>query len=86
MLISIQFNKTIGCVRPRLNGACHNAELGYWIKEDEQNKGYCTEASKALIKFRFETLNLNKIYALHMIRNPSSGRVLEKLDFKKKGL
>lgn len=35
MLISIQFNKTIGCVRPRLNGACHNAELGYWIKEDE---------------------------------------------------
>lgn len=55
------------------------AELGYWIGCDYWNKGFCSEAAGELLRFGFEQLSLNKIYAQHLSRNPSSGRVMRKL-------
>jgi [ribosomal protein S5]-alanine N-acetyltransferase len=57
----------------------HRAELGYWIGKAYWGRGYATEAAEAVVGFGFETLGLNKIHAAHFIKNPSSGRVLEKL-------
>ena len=34
----------------------------------------------------FEQLQLNRILAFHMVRNPASGRVLEKIGMKQEGL
>lgn len=55
------------------------AELGYWIGIPYWNKGYVTEAAKAIIDFGFDELKLNKIFATHFPHNPASGRIMEKV-------
>lgn len=62
------------------------AEMGCWIAVEEWGKGYAVEASSAVLRFGFEELQLNRIYAHHMVRNPASGHVLEKLGMRKEGL
>lgn len=59
-----------------------SAELGYWIGELYQGKGYATEASRALIKRAFDDLAIERIYATYKCENTASKRVLEKLGFK----
>jgi RimJ/RimL family protein N-acetyltransferase len=54
------------------------AEFGYWVAVPFWNHGYATEALKLLLKFGFEELGLNKIYAIHLEHNPASGRVMKK--------
>lgn len=76
----------IGSISLVINQISNFAELGYWIRRDEWNKGYCTEAGKAIIQFGFEHLNLNKIVAEFMTRNVASEKVLEKLGLKKEGI
>lgn len=61
-------------------------EMGFWIGLDWWGKGYATEAAKAVIRYGFQELKLNRIYAHHMVRNPVSGRVLEKIGMKQEGL
>ncbi|WP_291725805.1 GNAT family N-acetyltransferase [Bernardetia sp.] len=57
----------------------HNkAELGYWIAEPFWGQGLVSEAVGAMIKFGFEVLELNKIFANHFISNPASGKVMIK--------
>jgi len=60
--------------------------LGFWIGTDYWSQGYATEAGRAVIRFAFEQLNLNRVHAHHMVRNPASGRVLEKLGMKREGV
>ena len=38
------------------------------------------------MRFAFESLGLNRVYAHHMVRNPASGRVLAKLGMQREGL
>lgn len=54
------------------------AEISYWIDRFYRNNGYATEAVKAIIKYGFSILGLNRIQAMHFSDNPASGRVLEK--------
>ncbi|MEO8909713.1 MAG: GNAT family N-acetyltransferase [Gemmatimonadaceae bacterium] len=61
-------------------------ELGYWIAVDRWKKGYATEASRRLIDFGFDVLGLHRIEARHFVRNPASGRVIEKLGMQKEGV
>ena len=60
-------------------------QLGYWIGKPYWDKGYCTEAAKAVLKYGFEVLGLHRIYARHFTRNPASGRVLQKIGMKHEG-
>ncbi|MFQ6030023.1 MAG: GNAT family N-acetyltransferase [Dehalococcoidia bacterium] len=55
------------------------AEMGYWLGKSYWNQGYATEAVAAVLKYAFEELKLNRVYAGHFKRNPASGRVLEKI-------
>lgn len=65
----------------------HNkAELGYWIAHTAWNQGYASEATHAMVKFAFGTMKLHRMEANHLVRNPSSGKVLQKLGFKFEGL
>ena len=62
----------------KINQRFNRAELGYWIGFPFWGKGYATEAAQAMLKFGFEQLNLNKIYAVHTTENPNSGKVMQK--------
>ena len=61
------------------------AEIGYWIGVPYWGRGYATEAARAVIRFGFESLGLNRIYAYHFENNPASGRVLQKAGMRYEG-
>jgi RimJ/RimL family protein N-acetyltransferase len=75
----------IGGIGLDVNKEHKNAELGYWIGKICWRKGYCTEAAVAVVKYGFEVMGLNRIYATHMTRNPASGRVMQKIGMKHEG-
>lgn len=60
-------------------------EIGYWVGTPYWNRGYVTEAARAVLGFGFESLGLHRIFAMHFSRNPSSGRVMQKLGMKHEG-
>ncbi|HEY4671539.1 MAG TPA: GNAT family N-acetyltransferase [Gemmatimonadaceae bacterium] len=62
------------------------AELGYWIAVDCWNRGYATEATRRILDFGFETLGLHRIESRHFLRNPASGRVMQKSGMKQEGI
>jgi ribosomal-protein-alanine N-acetyltransferase len=62
------------------------AELGFWIGREWWGNGYAREAAAAVIRFGFESLELNRIYAHHMARNPASGKVLRAAGMQREGL
>jgi RimJ/RimL family protein N-acetyltransferase len=62
------------------------AEMGFWIGLDWWGQGFATEAGRAVIRFAFEQLDLNRVHAHHMVRNPASGRVLEKIGMTREGV
>lgn len=62
-----------------------NAELGYWIGKEYWNNGYATEAAVAVVNYGFRELGLQRIYAHCISRNPSSSKVLSKLDMTHEG-
>lgn len=55
------------------------AEMGYWIGVPYWRKGLCSEAARVVIRYGFDELGLNRIFAEHMTRNPASGRVMQKV-------
>jgi ribosomal-protein-alanine N-acetyltransferase len=61
------------------------AEMGYWIGKPYWNQGYCTQAARAVIRYAFEVLNLNRVQARHMTKNLASGRVMEKVGLQYEG-
>jgi RimJ/RimL family protein N-acetyltransferase len=61
-------------------------ELGYWVGLPYWNRGYCTEASRALVELGFSQLGLHRIQARHLTRNPASGRVMQKLGMQAEGV
>ena len=61
------------------------AELSFWVAKDRWNNGFAAEAAAAVLSWTFRELALNRIYACHMLRNPASGAVLQKLGMKVEG-
>lgn len=62
------------------------AELGYWIAVDRWNKGFATESSATILDFGFNSLGLHRIESRHFLRNPASGKVMQKLGMQQEGL
>ena len=54
-------------------------EIGYVLNPDFHRRGYAPEAARAVIKFGFDRLELNRIEARFMEGNKPSLRVAEKL-------
>ena len=75
----------IGGMGLHINKEHENAELGYWVGKPYWNKGYCTEAAQAVVRYGFEVLGLNRIHVAHMRRNPASGKVMQKIGMKHEG-
>ncbi|WP_138494795.1 GNAT family N-acetyltransferase [Paenibacillus pinistramenti] len=69
-----------------VRGAFQSCHLGYKLDEEERNKGYMTEALRAVIDHAFDKLELHRIEANVMPRNLASMSVLHKLGFYNEGL
>ena len=77
----------VGCVSLREIDRVHlQAELGYWIGVPYWGQGFATEAAQVIVRYGFQTLGLNRIYAHHMARNPASGRVLQRVGMQREGV
>jgi ribosomal-protein-alanine N-acetyltransferase len=76
----------IGAIELQRVGSYNRAELGYWIGTEYWNRGYCTEAAKAILDFGFKVLWCHKISASHFVGNPGSGRVMEKIGMVREGV
>jgi len=69
----------VGAISLRIDRELSKGELGYWIGAPYWNLGYASEAATAILEYGFSDLGLNRISAKHLGRNPSSGRVMEKV-------
>lgn len=79
--------KPIGnCAMMQINWINRSGGLGIFIGEKTfWNRGYGTEAMRLLVKFGFESLNLNRIWLDVFESNPRAIRVYEKVGFTKEG-
>lgn len=56
-------------------------QIGYNIMKTHWNRGYTTEAMRAILRFAAENLGITKVSGGHAKGNHASARVIEKLGF-----
>lgn len=56
-----------------------------WLGKPYWGNGFATEAARELVRFGFEDLHLNKIWAAAMTKNPASFNVMNKIGMKLEG-
>ena len=75
---------TIGAVDIDIKN--NTVEIGYYYGRKWWGKGLATESLKRVIKFFFEEVEVETIYADHIDANPASGKVMEKAGMKYEGI
>lgn len=84
-LINKDDNSLIGCMSINIEKPHKRGELSYWLGRPFWGNGYATEAAVKLVHFGFEELELNKIWASAMSKNPASFNVMKKIGMKFEG-
>ncbi len=80
-------NEAIGSLSGvHINDDVGFVELGYCIGYDHWHKGYTSEAVLAAEKYLFEEVGVNSVRALHDVRNPHSGAVMNKCGMRFEGV
>ena len=67
-------------------GAWQNATLGYWVAQEENGKGFATEAVQLATRFAFDHAHLHRVQAGTLLHNIASQRVLEKAGYRFEGV
>lgn len=62
----------------RIDAANRTGSLGYWVRESQQGKGFCSEAARRIAAFGFEDLKLKRLEIVVLVENAASRRVAEK--------
>lgn len=75
-----------GAIGQGIDHTHDHGELGYWVGVPYWNRGYATEAARAVVAFAFDDLGLHRVMARHLIRNPASGRVMQKIGMQLEGV
>jgi [ribosomal protein S5]-alanine N-acetyltransferase len=63
-----------------------SAEVGYWLGAAHWGQGIATAALQRICRYAFEDLDLLRVFATPIMRNPASFRVLEKAGFVREGV
>ncbi len=58
------------------------AEIGYWIGKPWWGQGFATEAAQGIVRYCFTSGRLVRLSCCHLVDNPGSKRVIEKLGFR----
>ncbi len=77
--------RLMGAIGLHLTRLHRHALLGYWLGRPYWNRGFATEAVRAVLAYGFATLDVHRIYAGHFSANPASGRVLLKAGLRYEG-
>lgn len=67
----------VGAIALRPSALDHE-HIGFWIGRAHWGHGYATAAARTVVALAFSVLDLERVTASHLARNPASGRVLEK--------
>ncbi|WP_108670354.1 GNAT family N-acetyltransferase [Peribacillus acanthi] len=78
-------NDLIGIINMNLSLVYQRGELAYWVGKSYWGQGYGTEAAKVVMKYGFEELGLNKVFAQSFTNNPGSWKIMEKIGLKYEG-
>lgn len=70
----------------KLNESIEAADMGYCMSRAYWGKGLMPEALTAVIKYLFEVVGLNRVAACHDVKNPKSGRVMDKAGMRQEGI
>lgn len=60
-------------------------EIGYWVGKPYWGRGFVTEAARGVLDWATKEAGISAFVSGHIIDNPASGRVLEKLGFEVAG-
>lgn len=63
----------------------HTYEIGWVFNPKYQNRGYASEAAKAILEYGFKEMNLHRIIATCQPENIPSYRVMEKIGMRREG-
>lgn len=85
LAITTEAEGLVGAIGLHMQLEHRRGELGYWIGAPFWNRGYATEAARAVLDYGFGELGLHRIMARHFPRNPASGAVLTKLGMMHEG-
>lgn len=86
IIVRKEDNKILGCIYLNIHDEkARTAGIDYWIREDAWGNGYTTEASRKILNFAFDTLNINRIESCGGKDNPGTYKVMEKIGLKYEG-
>jgi [ribosomal protein S5]-alanine N-acetyltransferase len=73
----------VGCVGivPGTDIHRRSASVGYWLSPGYWGRGIATKACEWLVKYAFDSFDVNRIWAEVFSNNPASARVLTKCGF-----
>lgn len=77
LIVSKESNKAIGQIAVHPGEEAHKYVLGYQLNINAWNKGYITEAAKAVLHYIFLNTEIDYVYATYDSENPASGAVME---------
>lgn len=63
-----------------------SAEIGYWLGESLWNRGIMTAAVRAVTEHGFAQFSLTRVFAVPLLSNTASHRVLEKAGYVREGV
>ncbi|MBV9323380.1 MAG: GNAT family N-acetyltransferase [Chloroflexi bacterium] len=76
----------IGRCGMRINPQLGSGDIGYWIDEEYEGRGYTSRSSRALISSVFDELGLSKVDLRTSVGNERSRAVAERLGFTFEGI
>jgi len=75
-------NRLIGAISIPFSKKSNAYSIGYNMNKDYWDKGFTTEAAKAIIKWAYQELNAKEFVAIYANGNLASKKVIEKCGFK----
>jgi ribosomal-protein-alanine N-acetyltransferase len=76
----------VGAISLQLARPHKRCEVGYWIARSEWGQKFATEATRCVVAYAFDVLQMHRVEAHHFVENPSSGRVMEHVGMQPEGV
>lgn len=84
-MVEPQSQRVIGGCGLHLHASDEFAMMGYVLSREFWQRGFTSEAARALLQFGFERLELHRIYATCDVDNTGSFKVMEKCGMRREG-